>query len=155
MECLVLFSLLLFSGLGSLWSSRFLDRDRRVLAYALTGVVALSLLYAFVLPGIIEALLGSGIVVRVAATIALLAPLGLLMGMAYPLGINILRDFGEELVPWAWGMNGVMSVVASVLATFIASRIGFTGALLTGVAAYCVAGICLAVVSMARPTQTG
>jgi hypothetical protein len=150
----VLFSLLLFSGLGSLWSTRFLSRDRRALAGALAGIIALSALYAFFLPGIIEALLGSDITTRVAACVATLAPIGLLMGMAYPLGINILRDFGEGLVPWAWGMNGVMSVVASVLAIYIANRIGFTGAFLTGIGAYVLALGCLAVVARMRPSQT-
>jgi hypothetical protein len=46
--------------------------------------------------------------------------------MAYPL----------DLVPWAWGLNGALSVVASVLAVFIGSRFGFSMAFLTGLAAY-------------------
>jgi hypothetical protein len=113
-----------------------------------------------VLPEIIDATLGRGIATRIVTTVALLAPLGLMLGMAYPLGINILRDFSEALVPWAWGMNGVMSVLTSVLATFLASRIGFTGAFMTGIAAYGIALGCLAVVAAARlkgptlPTRT-
>ncbi len=112
------------------------------------------MLYAFFLPGVIGALLGSDITLRIAATVAMLAPMGLLMGMAYPLGINILRDFGEGLVPWAWGMNGVMSVVASVLAIYIANRVGFTGAFLTGVGAYVLALACVGVVGRIRPGPT-
>lgn len=146
----VLFSLLLFSGLGSLWSSRFLDRATRTLAYALLGIIVLSAMYVLLLSQIITALLGMSLFVRLAATVGLLAPMGLLLGMAYPLGINILREFNEGLVPWAWGVNGVMSVVASVLASYVASKIGFTGALLTGVVAYVLAGVCLAIVTRAR-----
>jgi hypothetical protein len=76
----------------------------------------------------------------------LLAPVGLLMGTAYPLGIGVLREFGDELVPWAWGVNGALSVVASVLAIYIGSRFGFRLAFLSGTAAYALALCVLAVV---------
>ena len=35
-------------------------------------------------------------------------------------------------VPWAWGINGVMSVVASVLAIMVALNWGFTVTTLSG-----------------------
>jgi hypothetical protein len=139
----VLFALLLFSGIGSLtvgWSDAPpMPRLTRVLL----GIVALSVAYVGGVPWAISWFLGSPILVRIAITVALLAPIGLLLGMAYPLGISVLREHGEELVPWAWGLNGVMSVVASVIAVFIGSRIGFTAAFLTGVAAYAVALVCM------------
>jgi hypothetical protein len=131
-----------------------LDHDRRALACALSGAIVLSLVYAIFLPGIVDALLGSDLAVRIAATTALLAPIGLLLGMAYPLGISILRRFSEGLVPWAWGMNGVMSVVASVLAVYIATQVGFTGAFLSGVAAYVLALGCVGVITRFRPGET-
>jgi spermidine synthase len=147
----VLFALLLFSGLGSLWSARFVDRNRQAVLGALVAILVLSVGYAAYLPQVIEAMLGAGIVARVATTIALLAPIGIPLGMTYPLGISVLREFSEDLVPWAWGMNGVMSVVASVMAAFLASRIGFTAAFLTGVGAYAMALACLGLVFMTRP----
>jgi hypothetical protein len=91
--------------------------------------------------------------VRIALTVMLLAPIGLLLGMAYPLGITVLRGYGEELVPWAWGLNGVMSVVASVVATFIGSRIGFSAALLSGVAAYALGFVAIAFATSRRPQE--
>lgn len=134
----VLFALLFFSGLGSLASSRFDADPRAGLTKVLSSIVAVSGLYVFLVPAVAHGMLGTPIVVRIATTVGLLAPLGLLLGMAYPLGISVLRQFGSELVPWAWGLNGAMSVVASVAAVFIGSRIGFTAAFLTGVAAYAV-----------------
>lgn len=147
----VLFALLLFSGIGSLWSARFTDRNRQAALGALVTILALSVGYAVFLPQVIEAMLGAGIVARIATTVALLAPIGIPLGMTYPLGISVLRDFSEDLVPWAWGMNGVMSVVASVVAAFLASRIGFTAAFLTGVGAYAIALACLGLIIMTRP----
>jgi len=135
----VLFALLLFSGLGSLFIGRVTGPPRAVLARVVSGIVLLSLVYVVGVPSIIRHFLGAPIAGRIAITVALLAPIGLLLGMAYPLGIRILRGFGEELVPWAWGLNGVMSVVASVVAVFIGSRIGFTAVFLTGVGAYVLA----------------
>ena len=102
----------------------------------LVGILVLSLAYVPGVPLAIRDFLGAPIALRIGIVVALLAPLGLLLGMAYPLGIRVLRGYGEELVPWAWGLNGVMSVVASVAAVFIGSRIGFTAAFLTGVGAY-------------------
>jgi len=135
----VLFALLLFSGLGSLFIGRVTGPPRAVLARVVSGIVLLSLVYVVGVPSIIRHFLGAPIAGRIAITVALLAPIGCLLGMAYPLGIRILRGFGEELVPWAWGLNGVMSVVASVVAVFIGSRIGFTAVFLTGVGAYVLA----------------
>jgi hypothetical protein len=134
----VLFALLLFSGLGSLFSGRFDADARGSLRIVLSAIVVVALVYLVAVPPIIETLLGRSIAFRIAVTVALLAPIGLLLGMAYPLGITVLRGYGEELVPWAWALNGVMSVVASVISTFIGSRIGFSAAFLTGVGAYAV-----------------
>jgi len=132
----VLFALLLFSGLGSLLTARFADRPKPALVRALATVIVLALAYAAFLPRLIDGMLGTPIALRIGVTVLLLAPIGLVLGMAYPLGIAIVRRFDEHLVPWAWALNGALSVVASVLATFLGSKIGFTAAFLTGVAAY-------------------
>ncbi|MEO8601858.1 MAG: hypothetical protein ABI629_04710 [bacterium] len=139
----ILFALLLFSGLGALWSR---DVAATSLRRVLIGIVLLSALYVWGLPPLIAMLMALPIAAKIALTVACLAPLGLLLGMAYPLGIGILRRAGTELVPWAWGLNGAMSVVASVLATFIGSRFGFSTAMLTGAAAYALALVCIGVV---------
>ena len=141
----VLFSLLLFSGIGSLVSSRFGD-PLRTLRKVLVVILVLTATYVFLLPPVITSLLGLSTPVRIVATIALLAPIGLVMGMAYPLGIRVLTGHGAGLVPWAWGINGALSVVASVLAIYLSSRIGFAATLLTGVAAYGVGLACMMLV---------
>jgi len=135
----VLFALLLFSGTGSLLSMRFAPTARRSLVVILAAILGLAAVYLYAVPVVIGALLGESIVIRITTTVLLLAPIGLLLGMAYPLGITVLREYSEGLVPWAWGLNGALSVVASVLAIFLGSRYGFTTAFLTGVAAYALA----------------
>jgi SAM-dependent methyltransferase len=139
----VLFSLLLFSGIGSLLSSRFEAETGGALSVVLIAIVVVSLGYRFFLPVMIDSLLPTPNFVKIVATVLALGPIGLLLGMAYPLGIGLLRTVGQGLVPWAWGVNGAMSVVASVLGPFLGSRIGFSAAMLTGIFAYFVGLLCV------------
>jgi spermidine synthase len=150
----VLFALLLFSGLGSLASARFAERADTVLPRVLLAIVALAIVYIVLLPPVLGALMRLPVAAKIATTVVLLAPLGGILGMAYPLGITILRRHGDGLVPWAWGLNGALSVVASVLAIFVSSRLGLTAALLTGAAAYLVALLCLAAARGGRASAT-
>jgi spermidine synthase len=140
----VLFALLLFSGAGSLLSSRFSSDARQALIRVLVAIMLLAIVYLFLVPVVIDAFLATSIYVRIFVTVAFLAPIGLVLGMAYPLGITVLRGFSDTLVPWAWGLNGALSVVASVLAIVIGSRFGFSVAFLTGIAAYGVALVVMA-----------
>ena len=75
---------------------------------------------------------------RVAVTIAVLAPFGLLMGMAMPIGLRRYEALHPGGVPFAWAANGFASVVAAALATVLALVFGFT--VTTLVAALCYAG---------------
>ena len=47
------------------------------------------------------------------------------MGMPFPLGIRLLAGTGEQEIPWAWGINGCLSVVGTLLAAVIAVELGF------------------------------
>ena len=121
----VLFAVLIFTGIGSHLSSRW-TRPRRALSVDLVVVAALIFISAFVLPPMLRGMIGLSFVARVLATIALLAPFGLTLGMAMPIGLRRLSGLHPSGVPWAWGVNGVASVLASVLAVFIAINFGFT-----------------------------
>lgn len=131
----ILFALLLFSGLGSLASGRV---GSARLPSVLVLIIAVGAVYVWAVPPVIEPLMGLGIAAKVALTVLLLAPLGLVLGMAYPLGIGRLTQLSDGLVAWAWGLNAALSVVASVLATYLGSRFGFSAAMATGVLAYAV-----------------
>jgi hypothetical protein len=131
----VLFSLLVFTGLGSLLTER-LGRPRRTLAVALGASVALILAAALALPPLLQALIGLPFAARVAFAVAMLAPFGLTLGTAMPIGLRRLAALHPQGVPWAWGINGVTSVLASVLAVTVAISWGFTAATLLALACY-------------------
>ena len=78
-------------------------------------------------------------VVRIAGAVALLFPAGLLMGMAFPLGMKLAAGRASELTPWLWGLNGAASVLASVLSVCIALTWSISTAFWAGWLCYVVA----------------
>jgi hypothetical protein len=123
-------AVLLFSGLGSLAAPRLPIRR------TLPLLAALILLYPLGLPVLFRALLGAPLAARVVATGFSLAPLGLLMGTAFPGGLAWLQERAPGLVPWAWAVNGCASVLASILAAMVALSAGFTAVLVAAAGAY-------------------
>jgi hypothetical protein len=96
---------------------------------------------AFALQPLLRALIELPFAARVAVAIVLLAPAGLLLGTAMPVGLRRLSALHPSGVPWAWGINGVTSVLASVLAVFVAINWGFTATTLVAAACYALASV--------------
>jgi hypothetical protein len=125
-----LFALLLFSGLGSMICPRL-----SLLKILILLSVAI-LLYPLLLPHLFQLLLGQGFALRLLASVASLAPLGFLMGIPFPGGIALLDRLAPDLIPWAWGINGCLSVLASILSTMLAISFGFSWVLVGASLAY-------------------
>jgi hypothetical protein len=134
----VLFSLLLSTGLGSALSGRVRD-PRRALQAALLAVCAIALVAAFALQPLLRALIDLPFALRVVLSVALIAPLGVALGMAMPIGLRRMEALWPEGVTWAWAVNGVVSVLASVGAVAIALYVGFAGTTLAALACYLLA----------------
>ena len=85
---------------------------------------------------------------------AVLAPLGLVLGMFFPLGIRRAQSVHDDLIPWAWGINGFASVTGGVLAVVLAMSFGFSSvwALSVGIYALGVAALLLGRSSPAAAT---
>jgi spermidine synthase len=127
---LVLFALLLFSGLGSLTAPRW------PLRRALGLVVIAAALTPLALGWLFGATLGWPAAARIAAGVLSLAPLGTLMGVPFAGGIRLVERIAPGIVPWAWAINGSASVISGVLAVMAALSWGFTAVLWLGAAAY-------------------
>ncbi len=128
-------SMLAFSALGSLISRGRLYTAGQLRATLLL-VATLIVVYILVLPPIFAALLRLPDPARIATSVLLLAPLSLAMGMPFPTGLRRLGAQAPGLVPWAWGMNGVFSVLGSVLVIIISMVSSFTVALAVGALCY-------------------
>ncbi len=140
----VLFSLLISSGVGSL----LVERVPRRLFGGMFAVLLLALLTMTVgLPSILSTLIGLPVWARVVVSFALISPLGLLLGMPFPLGLRELHRSAPDRVPWAWAVNGAASVGAPVVAMILAIESGFSTALYLGTACYAIAGVMMIVLS--------
>ena len=137
---IVITILLISSGLGSLAAGAAPSRRTRVLAASL-GIVALAAFYHFGMPALLGSTLGLPLLVRAAISTLLIAPLGLLLGIPFPSGLANLSRSREGIVPWAWGVNGALSVSGAVLTRILSTAMGFTTVLAVMAALYVIAGL--------------
>ncbi len=127
----VLFSVLIFSGIGSALSSK-VGEPRRALAV----VVVLALVYPLLCDFLFDATLQLPTPARIAIAVVLLAPLALAMGMPFALGVGRLAKGSSALVAWAWGINGYTSVIGSVLTVVLSIALGFNAVVWIGALVY-------------------
>ena len=131
----VLCALLIFTGVGSLLT-QFARDQRRLLVGALVGNVVFIALSSVVLPKVLIGLIDRSFTARVLISVAALLPIGLTLGMAMPIGLRQVGQHDPGAVPYAWGANGLASIVGSVLAVFVALNFGFRVAGLLAAACY-------------------
>lgn len=173
----VLFSLLLSGGLGSLTTHRLsavraaadggtsggpapgslgevvpspraaaaLPSTREVRVRLSPGAVVRLLLllctlavFGLLAPRLTQAFMGAGTAARISVAVAVLFPLGLFMGMAFPIGMKLALGRSSAVTPWLWGLNGATSVCAAVLAVVVAMAAGISAAFWLGCLCYVV-----------------
>jgi len=137
----VILAMLLASGIGSVVVGRWAEDTLLMrLRMALVTVVVLGSVQAFVVPPILSSLaLGLPTAVRMGLTFVLLFPLGFVMGMPFPLALRLLRPEASGVVPWAWAINGWMSVMASLMTVVISRMYGYSTAFGVALGAYVLA----------------
>ena len=126
-------------------SRRIVDtRLRRAAIIACGTVAVVALLWGSVLPWIVQSAIAWPLPARIALAVALMTPAGMIMGIPLPAGVRLLAATQPDLIAWAWGMNGALSVLGATLAVFIAMNWGFSVTLLCGAAVYALAGLLIA-----------
>jgi hypothetical protein len=139
----VLTSLLIFCGMGSLVSGSLRLGPRTIIAVAVTGISIGVMLYMPLLPWVTESTIAWPLFVRALVAMALLAPVSFCMGMPFPTGLRIVSEVHVRFVPWAWGANGVASVLGTVLCILLSMSYGFNVVLALAIIVYVLAGICI------------
>jgi len=121
---IILFSMICFTGIGSFVSDRFpIDRHRWVLKLPLAiGAAVLVLIYA--IQPIMDATIQFGLPVRSLVVIACSAPISVLLGFCFPVGMVLVGRLSPDATPWMWGINGAAAVLASILAVGISMWLG-------------------------------
>lgn len=137
----VLSAMLIASGLGSAFSSRFVPRPRAGIRLACGAAALSTALLALALPRLLPEALAWPETYRLALTIAVSAPLGFFMGMPFPLALSTYRGNRAAFIPWAWSVNGALSVVATPLANILAVSFGYTLVFSASLALYAAAAL--------------
>jgi spermidine synthase len=137
----VLFSMLVFSGLGSLLAERFIDGGVLKPVHAPLIALVVLIVFRFAVPLVFEAAISLPIAGRLVVSVITIAPIGLALGAPFPVGLSLLHRTGATPVPWAWAINGAASVAAPVIATTVAILAGFSTAYLFGAACYAAAAL--------------
>ena len=146
----VIFSLLTSSGLGSFASRRLLGSDEGRLIKALGCVALLAALLAFLVSGLLSSLVWMPLAFKIVLTVALLTPLGFVMGMPFHTALRRLERLHAPSVRWAWSLNAAASVMGSVGALVCGIYLGLIQTLVIGGLFYLAA---LAVVARVSTTE--
>jgi hypothetical protein len=147
----VIFSMLVSSGLGSYYSRRITGAEegrlRRVLIVVAILVAALAILTSFLL----TAAVGLPSEVKIVMTVLMIAPAGFLMGIPFPTGLRRLEQWHHPSVRWAWALNAAASVLGSVGALLCAIYMGLLQTLLAGGVLYIAALLTLSRQNVPKP----
>ena len=129
----VLFTFLVCGATGS-WLSQKVSEPglRKAQTVASLGVAVAAVFASQAYPPYLGHFLSSSFLVRTLACFLWMAPLGILAGMLFPMG---LRRIGESEVPWTWALNGGASVAGSASAVALGLYWGFD--ITTNVGALC------------------
>ena len=135
----VIFTLLLAAGIGS-GSSEVLGIEcRRRWAIPFMGILAVGLAFIVLYPWLSRLVLALPLAGRVVASGVMIFPMGFVLGMPFPLGILAIAHQPRGAIAWAWGMNGLFTVVGGLLSVLISVAFGFNAAILFALGLYALA----------------
>jgi hypothetical protein len=139
----VLSSFLVFSGLGSLWADRSRFPPVGRVAMAVAGLAVATLAWLVASEPFFRLLAPWPDPLRVAVSVALLAPAAFCMGVPFPVGLQWAMDRGGALLPWVWAVNGFASVIGASGATLLQIHFGFRATSVAAIAVYTLAVMAL------------
>ena len=133
---IVICVMMLSSGAGSYYSSRILPapNDATNIADDIFDTVA----YTFFLSPLLRQIASLTDLFKLFTSLLIIACPAFLMGMPFPLGLRALAVKEEKNIPWAWGINGCMSVISAALATLLTVEAGFSTVILLAAIFYAV-----------------
>ena len=133
----VLPTMLISAGLGSLTVGRNTDPARRLRQLLLW--VPLSIGGSWLVTGLaLDSLLGLSSALRFGIAIALCAPVGFVLGMAFPTGVRCIDREAPELIPWVWAVNSFTTVLGATGTVLVSMGVGFSAVMLSTIPLYLV-----------------
>jgi len=119
----VLASMLVCSGIGS-WVMQRLPAAKRSLWIGLGGIVAAGVLYLLTGDILINAVMGSSLVLRILLAAVMSGVPAFFMGMMLPGAMAVVSHYFPRAVAWGWAINSFASVMGALLANLLAIFLG-------------------------------
>ena len=135
----VLSGMLVFSGLGALVAEK-ITRARVFLPAVMLGIAVGLVAMTAALPVGLEAIGALSYLGRIGCCLAMVAPVGFLMGFPMATAMNGLAVSGrDQMFVWAWGINGSFSVIGAAAVPLIAVSFGLSAVLDVAATSYALA----------------
>ena len=132
--------MLVFSGIGSFFSERYLDRARSFMPKVFLAIFAILATYAFTIDYALDWIGTLPYALRIVLCLAIVFPPAFLMGFPMPTAMTLLGRLGKDhMFLWAWGINGCFSVIGAALVPIVATSFGLPAVVLVGAFAYLIA----------------
>jgi hypothetical protein len=133
---IVLFSLILSTGIGSLISDfvQLATRGKFTAWAVATG--SYIILQTYWVPSLLLSLDSSSLPMRALISLAVILPAGLLMGFGFPTGMRLIAVIDRKPTPWFWGINGASGVLSTVAAVACSIAYGIPTTLTLGALCY-------------------
>jgi hypothetical protein len=136
---IVIFMLLFSAGIGSFATSKLNITPAKRWQLPFLGILAMVLLLLLIYPYVFNFFLASPLFIRILVACVLIFPLGFFLGMPFPLGILTLENLPRGAVAWAWGMNGLFTVIGGLASVILSITWGFQVTLLIAAFQYVIA----------------
>lgn len=136
----VLFTILLFSGIGSATVGADTSSRSRVTVFRIAALLTTLVVAGLLTPLVTTWARSLSTDMRILVSVLLLAPPAFCMGMMFPLGLGVWRRH-HELLPFFWSTNGITSMFASVLGVALSIQFGIAKTYALGVCSYAVCAI--------------
>jgi hypothetical protein len=154
-----LFTLLIATAVGARLSAVLSRWGNRALPAVAVLLIVLSTTYMATAASITDTALAWEQWARITLVFALLFPVGLLLGVFLPTGMDVVVEAADtagadrgRVVAWCWAVNGFFSVLGSTLTTITSMAFGFNRALQFGLVLYVVAVVVMGLLGRARTT---
>jgi hypothetical protein len=133
---IVLFSIVLATGIGSLLSERALPLS----VGSLVGWPLILAIYLGLLPlwwgKLLDQAETGSLLERASVCLVTVVPAGVLMGFMFPTGMRLCTRIDSRITPWLWAVNGAAGVLASGVVVLVSIETSLNHSLWVGAVAY-------------------
>jgi len=137
---IIIFSILLSSGIGSFYSQKILKFfNNRLLSVALIISIILTL-YSITLFPLIYLLMTIPLFFKIIISTFLIFIIGIPLGVFFPSGIKKIEEHDKVTIGWAWGANGFATVLGSVITVILSINFNFSLIFIASAIIYLFAG---------------